>query len=106
MLCDNLKGWCGEENGRFKREGTYVYLWLIHADVRQKSLPYCKVTILQLNIKKVCLSKAKVCSKLFLGEKIQNEMIRHKIIVSERVAKFRAVKKGDYVLRCKIFRAT
>ena len=37
MLCDNL----GERNGgglvgRFKREGTCVYLWLIHVDVWQK----------------------------------------------------------------------
>ena len=29
VLCDNLEEWeVGE--GRFKREGTYVYLWLIH----------------------------------------------------------------------------
>ena len=27
-------GWKVE--GRFKREGTYVYLWLIHVDVWQK----------------------------------------------------------------------
>ena len=26
-----------EMGGRFKREGTYVYLWLIHADLWQKS---------------------------------------------------------------------
>jgi len=36
--------------GRFKREGTYVYLWLIHVDVWQKSNQYCKATILQLKI--------------------------------------------------------
>ena len=35
LLCDNLEGW-GEVGERFKREGTYVYLWLIHADVWQK----------------------------------------------------------------------
>ena len=30
----NLGGWDGEEiGGRFKREGTYVYLWMIHVDV-------------------------------------------------------------------------
>ena len=29
-LCINLEGWDGEGDGR---EGTYVYLWLIHADV-------------------------------------------------------------------------
>ena len=27
-------GW--EVGGRFKKEGTYVYLWLIHGDVWQK----------------------------------------------------------------------
>ena len=28
-LCINLEGW----GGRFKREETYVHLWLIHTDV-------------------------------------------------------------------------
>ena len=41
-LCDNLEGWDGEEvGGRFKREGTYVYLWLIHVDIWQKPTQYC-----------------------------------------------------------------
>ena len=35
----------------FKREGTYVYLWLIHVDVWQKSTQYCKVIILRLKKK-------------------------------------------------------
>lgn len=30
MLCDYL-----EVGGRFKRAGTYVYLWLIHADAAE-----------------------------------------------------------------------
>ena len=30
----------------FKREGTYVYLWLIHE--RQKTTQHCKAMILQL----------------------------------------------------------
>ena len=29
----NLEGWDGEGDGRFKREGIYVYLWLIHVEV-------------------------------------------------------------------------
>ena len=41
-----------EVEGRFKREGTYVYLWLIHVDVRQKLIQYCKAIILQLKINK------------------------------------------------------
>ena len=33
-LCINLEGWDEEGDGRrFKREGTYVYLWLIHIEV-------------------------------------------------------------------------
>ena len=32
-LCDSLEGWLGVGGGRrFKREGAYVYLWLIHVD--------------------------------------------------------------------------
>jgi len=34
-----------EVEGRFKREGIYVYLWLIHVDVWQKSTQYCKAVI-------------------------------------------------------------
>ena len=44
--------------GRFKREGTYVYLWLIQVDfVWQKSTWYCKAIILQLKINKYILEK-------------------------------------------------
>ena len=43
------EGWDGVR-GKFKREGTYVYLWLIHADVWQKPTQYCKAIILQLQI--------------------------------------------------------
>ena len=33
-LCINLEGWDAREmGGRFKREGIYVYLCLIHAEV-------------------------------------------------------------------------
>ena len=38
-LCNNLERWDGEGDGR---EGTYVYLWLIQADVRQKLTQFCK----------------------------------------------------------------
>ena len=37
-----------EVRGRFKREGTYVYLWLIQVDVWQKPTQFCKAIILQL----------------------------------------------------------
>ena len=37
-----------EVEGRFKREGTRVCLWLIQGDVRQKPTQYCKAIVLQL----------------------------------------------------------
>ena len=43
-------GW--EVGGKFKREGTYTHLWLIHVDAWQKPTQYCKVIIPQLKIQK------------------------------------------------------
>ena len=40
-------GWVG---GRFKSEGTYAYLWLIHTVIGQKPTQHCKTIILQLKI--------------------------------------------------------
>ena len=37
--------------GRFGREGTWVYLWLIFVDVQQKTRKFCKAVILQLKNK-------------------------------------------------------
>ena len=48
MLCDNLEGWDG--GGTFKKKGIYLYLWLIHVDIWQKSMQYYKAIILQLKI--------------------------------------------------------
>ena len=47
MLCDDLEGW-DEAGGNFKREGIYVYLWLIHVDIWQKPRQYYKAIIFQL----------------------------------------------------------
>ena len=33
--------------GRSKKEGIYVYIWLIHFVVQQKLTQHCKVIILQ-----------------------------------------------------------
>ena len=44
-------GW--EVGGSFQREGTYVYLWLMHVDVWQKPIQYCKAIILPLKINKL-----------------------------------------------------
>ena len=38
----------GSSGGRFKREGIYVYLWLIHVEVWQKTTKFCRAVILQL----------------------------------------------------------
>ena len=35
--------------GKFQREVTYVYLWLMCVEVWQKPTQYCKAIILQLN---------------------------------------------------------
>ena len=46
-LCINLEGCDGREmEGTFKREGIYVYLWLVHVQVLQKT-KFCKAIILQ-----------------------------------------------------------
>ena len=45
-------GWSGrwEVGGSFKREGTYVHLWLIHVHVRQRPIQYCRAIFHQWNI--------------------------------------------------------
>ena len=44
-----LAGWDGEgDRERFKREGLYVYLWLIHVEVWQKTEKCWKAIIFQL----------------------------------------------------------
>ena len=44
----NLGGGMGRELvGTFKREGIYVYLWLIQVEVWQKTTKFCKAIILQ-----------------------------------------------------------
>ena len=59
--------------GRFRREGTYVYLWLIHVDVWRKPTQYCKAFILQLkinklNYKKQTKKRAPPAAELLLSE--------------------------------------
>ena len=39
-----------EVRGKFKKEGTYIYPWLIHVDVLQKPTQCCKAIIIQLKI--------------------------------------------------------
>ena len=44
-------GW--KVGGSFRRDRTYVYLWLIHVDIWWKPTQYCKAIILQLKINKL-----------------------------------------------------
>ena len=39
-----------EMGGGCKREGIYVYLWLIHVEVWQKTTTFCKAIIFNLKI--------------------------------------------------------
>ena len=43
----------------FRREGTFVYLWLIHVVVWQKPTQYCKAIILQLKKREMAENKTK-----------------------------------------------
>ena len=72
MLCDNLEGWDGWEVAEsFKKEGTYVYLWLFHVNVWQKPTQYCKAIILQL---KINLKRQKIKNKIRGNRKVLNHM--------------------------------
>ena len=42
------EGWDGEGDGRGFQDGEHVHPWLIHVNVWQKPLQYCKVISLQL----------------------------------------------------------
>ena len=49
VLWDNPEGWGGEGGGWEAQDGgTHVLSWLIHVEVWQKPLQYCKVISLQL----------------------------------------------------------
>ena len=68
-LCNNLEQWDGKGGGgRFKREGTYVYLWRIHVDVWQKPTQHCKAIILQLKRNKFLKEREKGLQQAHKGE--------------------------------------
>ena len=47
-LSVDLEGGMGSEmRGRLKKKGVYVYLWLIHVEVSQKTAKFCKASIFQ-----------------------------------------------------------
>ena len=72
---DNSEDWDGEGGGRgvWDRE-TRVHLWLIHVNVWQKPLQYCKVISLLLKFKK----KEKNIIEL-LDDVINEEWVSHLI---------------------------
>ena len=65
-----------ETGGKFKREGTQVYLWLIHVDVWQKRTQYCKAIILQL---KISLIIENLCCLLLRNSKFSKTEKTHRI---------------------------
>ena len=60
--------WGGRWGGRFKREETYVYLWLTHVEVWQKTRKFCKVIILQLKKKNSTSGRAETIMKSRFGD--------------------------------------
>ena len=59
---------CGVE-GRFEREGIYVYLRLVHIVVQQKPAQRCKAIIFQLKVnykKKNLVSSVRTLVKIFI----------------------------------------
>ena len=88
-------GW----GGRFKWEGTYVYLWLIHADVWQKYHSIAKKIILQLktNLKK---------RHLLLGRKAMtnlNSVLKSKHHFPAKVCIVQAMVFPVVMYRCEIW---
>ena len=66
--CNNLEG--REMGRRIKREGTFVYLWLISVDIWQKATTFRKAIVLQL--KKYFLKCA--CTQILFLNKISNSV--------------------------------
>ena len=60
-----------EVRGSFKREGTYIYLWLIHVDVWQKPTKFCKEIILQIKKKYFLIA---IFGKTLKSQKIKSSV--------------------------------
>ena len=58
QLRDDLERWDGAAGGRYKKEGIYVYIWMIYFVVHQKLIQHCKAIILQFKI----FLKINICS--------------------------------------------
>ena len=72
--------------GRFKREGTDVYRWLIHVDIWQKPAQHCKAIILQMKNNKIlkgmfCKGRIFVFKRqLKTDAKIETKSLSHVIL--------------------------
>ena len=51
VLCNNIEASVGV-GGRFRMEGTYIYLWLTHVDVWQKPTQYSKAIVFKFKANK------------------------------------------------------
>ena len=59
-----------EVGGRLKREGTQVYIWLIHVDIWKRPTQCGKLIILQLKIDIFLKEKGKVYLRLVTENKL------------------------------------
>ena len=64
-------GW--EVGGGFRKEGIYVYLWLIHVDVWQKPTQHCNAIILQIKMNIFFKVPLKLTEKIYLGINLTKE---------------------------------
>ena len=76
-------GWRGRWEGG-SGWGTHVYSWLIHVNVWQKPLQYCKVISLQL-IKKIKIKIKKNKNKKNKMKKKKRETITGKVILLKNI---------------------
>jgi len=74
----------GREEGGVSGWGTHVHPWLIHVNVWQKPLQYCKVISLQLNFKNLINNARGKLNYLSINS-IENEII--KLLIMEEMSK-------------------
>ena len=66
--------------GKFKREGTKVYLWMIPVDVWQKPTKYYQAIILQSKIKKFFKRRKKTINlTMFILESVDGNTFKLQI---------------------------
>ena len=73
-------GW--EVGGSSPREGTYVYLQLIHVGLWQKPVQYCKAIILQLKITDIFFLKEDIWVASADGRCVRDSQCNYWINVS------------------------